>query len=109
MATVSSAGEGDDGHARLPCQPHLLPALAAEEDDLPALSQLPQQVQALVVEGQQGVVQDEGAGCALRQNQVCDGQAQGEVQLVLCPLAEQGQGAVGQGAGLTNGDVQASV
>ena len=79
MATVSSAGEGDDGHARLPCQPHLLPALAAEEDDLPALSQLPQQVQgqvqALVVEGQQGVVQDEGAGCALRQDQVCDGQA----------------------------------
>ena len=79
MATVSSAGEGDNGHACLPCQPRLLPALAAEEDDLPALSQLPQQVQgqvqALVVEGQQGVVQDKGTGCALRQDQVCDGQA----------------------------------
>ena len=76
-----------------------LPMLAGEEEDLAGLGQLRQQGQdggqAVVVEGEQGVVQDQGAGLGIGEDQLGYGQAQGQIELVGGALAEQGQGVVG--------------
>ena len=78
-----------------------LPGVAGEEKDLPALGDLQEDLQrqghAFVVEGGQGVVQDQGGGGGVREDQVAEGQAQGQVELVRRALAQLGLGGGGQG------------
>ena len=58
---------------------------------------------AAVVEGGQGVVQDQGGGLGGGEDQVADGQAHRQVELVHRALAQLAEGAGGGGAALLDG------
>lgn len=87
--------------------------LAGEQQDLTVLGQLCEQVQdhrqTVIVKGQQRVVQDKRTGLGRGEDQVRHRQTEGQVELVGGALAQERQGAVGQGAGLPDGDVETAV
>ena len=65
--------------------------------------------QTVIVKGQQRVVQDKRTGLGRGEDQVRHRQTEGQVELVGGALAQERQGAVGQGAGLPDGDVETAV
>ena len=78
--------QANDPHAVMACQIVGLPALAGKEQDLPLLAKLCQivqrLVQALVVEGQQGIVQDQRGILLCRQHHLADSKPCGQIQLI---------------------------
>ena len=81
MSAGSKAGELEGGEVPGVFQEGKLPVLAGEEDHLPLFGQLREQLhgdgQVMVVEGQQGVVQDQGGGLPWGEEQLGHRQAQG--------------------------------